>query len=86
MLHCPLCRALLNGADTCRRCRAQLKQALELERQAGQIAGAAMYALASGETTMASRLLRRAKLVHAAPEIRLLARILAKQIASTSEA
>jgi predicted amidophosphoribosyltransferase len=86
MLQCPLCRALLNGADTCRRCRAQLKQALELERHAGQTAGAAMHALALGHTTVASRLLRRAKLVHATPEIRSLARIVARQIASGSEA
>jgi hypothetical protein len=59
MLQCPLCRALLNGADTCRRCRAQLKQALELERQAGQIAGEAMHALALGKTAVALRLLGR---------------------------
>jgi hypothetical protein len=81
MLQCPVCRALLDGADTCRRCRAQLKQALELERHAGQLAGAAMHALALGETAMASRLLRRANVVHATPEIRLLARTLARQIA-----
>jgi predicted amidophosphoribosyltransferase len=86
MLQCPVCRALLDGADTCRRCRAQLKQALELERHAGQMAGAAMYALALGETAMASCLLRRAKVVHATPEIRLLARTLARQIALDSEA
>jgi predicted amidophosphoribosyltransferase len=85
MLQCPLCRAVLNGADTCRRCRAQLKQALELERQAGQIAGEAIHALALGKTAVALRLLGRAKLVHATPEIRLLARILARQIASSSE-
>jgi len=85
MLQCPLCRALLNGADTCRRCRAQLKQALELERQAGQIAGGAMHALALGKTAVALRLLGRALVVHATPEIRLLARILATQIASGSE-
>jgi predicted amidophosphoribosyltransferase len=86
MLQCPLCRALLNGADTCRRCRAQLKQALELERQAGWIAGEAMHALALGKTAEAYRLLRRAQVVHATPEIRLLARILARRIASGSEA
>ena len=85
MLQCPLCRALLNGADTCRRCRAQLKQALELERQAGQIAGGAMHALALGKTAVALRLLGRALVVHATPEMRLLARILATQIASGSE-
>jgi predicted amidophosphoribosyltransferase len=86
MLQCPLCRALLNGADTCRRCQAQLKQALELERQAGQIAGEAMHALALGKTAVALRLLGRAQMVHATPAIRLLARILARQIASGSEA
>lgn len=86
MLLCPLCRALLNGAHTCRRCRAQLKQALELERQAGRLAGEAMHALAVGETAVALRLLGRAQVVHTTPEIRLLARILARQIASGSEA
>jgi predicted amidophosphoribosyltransferase len=86
MLQCPLCRALLNGADTCRRCRAQLKQVLELERQAGQIAGEAMHALALGKTAVALRLLGRAQMVHATPAIRLLAHILARQIASGSEA
>ena len=86
MLQCPLCRALLNGADTCRRCRAQLKQALQLERQAGRIAGEAMHALALGNTAEALSLLRRAQVVHATPEIRLLARILARQITSGSEA
>lgn len=85
MLQCPICRALLNGADTCRRCRAQLKQALELELQAGQIAGEAMHALTLGKTAMALRLLDRAQVIHATPEIRLLARILARQIASGSE-
>ena len=77
---------MLNGADTCRRCRAQLKQALELERQAGQIAAAAMHALALGKTAVALRLLGRAHVVHATPEVRLLARILVSQIRSVSEA
>jgi hypothetical protein len=77
---------MLNGADTCRRCRAQLKQALELERRAGQIAGEAMRALALGKTAMALRLLGRAHVVHATPEVRLLARILVTQIRSGSEA
>jgi hypothetical protein len=86
MLQCPLCRALLNGADTCRRCRAQLAQALALERQAGLIAGEAMHALALGNTAVALRLLGRAQMVHATPGIRLLARIVARQIASGSEA
>src|SRR5260370_17833420 len=86
MLQCPLCRALLNGADTCRRCRAQLKQALELERQAGQIAGEAMHALALGKTAVALRLLGRAHVVHATPEIRLYAGLLARPIASGSDA
>ena len=86
MLQCPLCRALLNGADTCRRCRAQLKPALDLERQAGRIAGEAMHALALGRTVVALRLLGRANVVHATPEIRLLARMLERQITAGSEA
>src|SRR5260370_37058043 len=86
LLQRPIWAPLSKGADTCRRCRAQLKQALELELQAGQIAGEAMHALALGKTAVALRLLGRAHVVHATPEIRLLARILARQIASGSEA
>jgi predicted amidophosphoribosyltransferase len=72
MMHCPICRALLNGADTCRRCRTELKQVQDVERQGLEVAGAAMHLLALGDTATALRLLRRARVVHATPEVRLL--------------
>jgi predicted amidophosphoribosyltransferase len=77
MMHCPICRALLNGADTCRRCRAELKQVQDVERQGRELAGAAMHLLALGKTAAALRLLRRAHVVHATPEVRLLSAIVA---------
>ena len=72
MMHCPICRALLNGADTCRRCRTELKQVQDVERKGRELAGAAMHLLALGNTAKAMRLLRRACIVHATPEVRLL--------------
>jgi hypothetical protein len=72
MIHCPICRALLNGADTCRRCRAELKQVQDIERQGRELVGAAMHLLALGNTAAAMRQLRRARVVHATPEVRLL--------------
>ena len=72
MLHCPICRALLNDADTCRRCRTELKQVRDVERLGRELVGAAMHFLALGNTAAAMRLLRRAHVVHATPEVRLL--------------
>jgi uncharacterized paraquat-inducible protein A len=72
MMHCPICRAQLNGAGTCRRCRTELKQVQDVERQGCELAGAAMHLLALGNTAAAMRLLRRAQVVHATPEVRLL--------------
>jgi hypothetical protein len=77
MMHCPICRAMLNGAETCRRCRAELKQVQDLERQGRELAGAAMHLLALGDTAGALPLLRRACVVHATPELRLLSMIVA---------
>jgi len=70
MEECPICRANLNGADICRRCRAELGHVKEIERRGAAFAGDAMRALASGETTQGFYLLRRAYALHAAPEIR----------------
>lgn len=72
MMQCPICRALLNGAETCRRCRAELQQVQDVERQGRELAGAAMHLLALGHTVEAQRLLRRACVVHATPEVRAL--------------
>jgi len=71
MMQCPICRALLNGAETCRRCRAELKQVQDVERQGCELVGAAMHLLALGNTVEAQRLLRRACVVDATPEVRL---------------
>ena len=75
MMHCPICRALLNGAETCRRCRVELKQVQEVERRGRALAGAAMRLLALGDAGEAERLLRRARVVHATPQVRLLSKI-----------
>jgi predicted amidophosphoribosyltransferase len=73
---CPVCRALLNGTETCRRCRAELKTAQALERQAQQLAGAAMHSILLGDRAGAARLLRRAHVVHATLEVQILSAIL----------
>jgi len=72
MMHCPICRALLNGAETCRRCRTELKEVQEVERRGRELVDAAMHLLALGDTAAAMRLLHRARVVHATPEARLL--------------
>jgi hypothetical protein len=72
MMHCPICRAVLNGADTCRRCRTELKQVQDVERRGRELVDAAMHHLALGNTAAATRLLRRAHVVHATHEVRLL--------------
>ncbi len=69
MDRCPLCRAALNGADTCRRCRAELKTVQDVERDGDALLDAAMHRLAVDDTEAAERLLRRALALHAAPEI-----------------
>ena len=45
---CPVCRASLNGASTCRRCRADLQMVQEIERRGQALTVAAMQALARG--------------------------------------
>jgi hypothetical protein len=69
---CPICRARLNGATICRRCRAELGivQALELRGQALTVA--ALQALARGDSAGAAHWLGRARWVHATPMVRVL--------------
>jgi hypothetical protein len=76
MENCPGCRALLNGADTCRRCRVELKAVQALERHARQLSGAAMHCMTLSDFAAADRLLRRARILHATPEVRLLSAVL----------
>jgi len=77
MTNCPICRAHLGGADTCRRCRAELAAVKDVERRGRELAGKAMRRLASGDAAGALLLLRRALVVHATPEVRWLAASLA---------
>lgn len=75
MERCPICRAALNGAATCRRCRAELAQVQAMERLGRCLEGEAMLRLASGDLAAAERILRRARLVHATPTVRALGRL-----------
>jgi hypothetical protein len=72
MERCPLCRALLNGADTCRRCKAELATVRRVDGESRALAGAAMHRLALGDVAASRRLLRRAMDLHAMPEIKAL--------------
>jgi hypothetical protein len=73
---CPICRASLNGASICRRCRADLQRVQEIERLGQSLAGAAMLSLARGQKAAARRWLGRARAVHAAPAVQALARVM----------
>ena len=68
MDRCPLCRAALNGAEVCRRCRAELRAAQRVEHEAQTLADAAMHCLSLDDADAAEQLLRRALVLHAAPE------------------
>jgi hypothetical protein len=69
---CSVCRATLNGASTCRRCRTDLRQVQEIERRVQALVGAAMLVLAERDMAAAARWLGRARAVHASPAVRLL--------------
>jgi hypothetical protein len=69
---CPICRASLNGATTCRRCRADLDEVQALERRGQALAMAALHALVQGNSASAVHWLDRARWVHATPAIRTL--------------
>ena len=77
MGRCPLCRAALNGAEVCRRCRAELGMAQRAEQEAQALVGAAVHRLCLGDAGAAERLLRRAATLHAAPDIPVLLRFVA---------
>jgi len=76
MDRCPIYRATLNGADTCRRCRAELGSVIGVERQARRLLGEAMHRLVLGDRDDAGRLLRRSLLLHRTPEAMALERLL----------
>ena len=76
---CPVCRASLNGASTCRRCRAELHKVQEVERRGQALVGAAMLSLVEGDLAVAEELLDRAHAVHATPAVRVLRRLVTEQ-------
>jgi hypothetical protein len=75
MERCPLCRAMLNGAETCRRCRAELQTVRRVERESHALVGTAMHHLSRGDTAASRRLLRLALGLHATPQVRALWRL-----------
>jgi hypothetical protein len=64
MERCPICRATLNGAETCRRCRAELGSAIRAEEAARHLEDRAMHRLALGDFDGAADLLRQSLHLH----------------------
>lgn len=62
-----MCRAMLAGAETCRRCKADLSGVRAAERAAVRLEALAMRRLAAGDVPAAARLLRRALRFHRTP-------------------
>ena len=79
MERCPLCRATLNGATTCRRCKAELQSVQQAERDAQDMLGAALYRLAVGDVATSRRLARRALASHTTAEAEALYQLLADE-------
>jgi len=77
---CPLCRAGLNGAETCRRCRAELQLAQWIEREGQALVNVAMHCWSLDDADTAEQLLRRALVLHAAPETLALWQIVAASL------
>jgi hypothetical protein len=84
MESCPVCRASLNGASTCRRCRADLERVQEIERLGEHLRGRAMLSLAEGDIALAGRMLHRARTVHATPEVVALERLMVRAARSVA--
>ena len=76
MQACPICRASLNGASVCRRCRADLGKVQEIELRGRALAVTGLRALVEGDANGASRWIGRARSVHAIPEVRALERLM----------
>ena len=72
MQACPICRASLNGASVCRRCRAELGKVREIEQRGRMLAVTAVRMLVEGDAGSAVRWLGRARFVHATPAVRTL--------------
>ncbi len=86
MDRCPLCRAALNGAEICRRCRAELQLAQGVEREGQALVDAAMHRWSLDDAGIAEQLLRRALVLHAAPETLALWQIVAASLRQIDDA
>jgi hypothetical protein len=75
MERCPLCRAALNGADICRRCRAELQVVQQVEHEGGRLVDVAIHHLALDDVATAERLLHRALGLHETRQTRALWRL-----------
>jgi hypothetical protein len=60
MEYCPICRARLNAAPVCRRCKAELSHAQAVEEKGKNIHGMAVMQLLEGNIDAALSLFRRA--------------------------
>lgn len=81
---CPICRASLHGATTCRRCRADLQKVRDIEQRARTMAVAAVQALVAGDATGATAWIERARTTHAAPTVQTLRRLIDTVAGSTN--
>jgi hypothetical protein len=68
MEYCPICRARLNAAPVCRRCKAELAHAQAIEQKGKNIYGMAILQLLEGNTGTAMSLLGRANFLCRADE------------------
>lgn len=80
---CPICRACLHGATTCRRCRADLQKVRDIKQRARSLAVAAVQALVAGDATGATAWIERARTTHGSPTVQALHRLIDAAIEST---
>ena len=66
---CPICRARLDGAGPCRRCRAELDAIRRIADESAELAGAGLHRLAAGDRAAALRLIRRASVLRTASDL-----------------
>ena len=74
---CPICRARLDGAGPCRRCRAELDAIRRVADESAALAGAALHRLAVGDRAAALRLIGRASVLRMASDLAWIASALA---------
>ena len=66
---CPICRARLDGAGPCRRCRADLDSVRRVADESAALAGVGLHRLAVGDRAAALRLIRRARVLRTASDL-----------------